>query len=166
MVKESCVNSKTPIGSLLHISSPFVPMETSMKKRSNALYVIVIIALVVLVVLLDAKRREALKVAQQTTLSGDQTAAGQAQNREAAMRIVAEVRKLYSLSDGVEPTVATIVDVNELRKRNAFYNKAENGDYLIVTTDRAILYDAEKNLILDVVPVQIQPAAQGDQPAQ
>ncbi len=85
----------------------------------------------------------------------NQTGTG-SQNQETAKRIVEQVRKLYALLPGMEPTVATIVDVDALRKRNAFYEKAKNGDYLIVTNDRAILFDAKANVIIDVVPVQIQ----------
>ena len=55
----------------------------------------------------------------------------------------------------VEPTVASIVDVAKLQQ-NLFYAKAQNGDYLIVTTTRANLYREEDNIILDVVPVQIE----------
>ena len=73
--------------------------------------------------------------------------------------VVERLRKHIQLSTDVEPTVATIVNVEELRKRNPFYNKAENGDHLVVTTDRAILYDPDHDIILDVIPVQLQPAA-------
>ena len=66
----------------------------------------------------------------------------------------------------VEPTVATIVNVEELRKNNAFYNKAENGDHLVVTTERAILYDPDEDIILDVIPVQLQPAEPATAPAE
>lgn len=143
-------------------------METSSRTKAKPLSVIAIIALVILVVVIDMRRRTAENQLEQVSMRLEQVTGGgnQAQNKETAMRIVADVRRLYALPEDVEPTVATIVDVNELRKRNAFYNKAENGDYLIVTTDRAILYDADKNIILDVVPVQIQPAAADQQPAQ
>ncbi len=73
------------------------------------------------------------------------------------LEIVDAVGKLYALPPGIDPTVATIVDVDALRKTNTFYAKAENGDTLVVTADRAILYDPKKKIILDVVPVQIQP---------
>ena len=81
---------------------------------------------------------------------------GTQENQEKAKRITRKVRILMDLGD-VEPTVATIVDVTSLRKQNSFYNKAENGDFLIVTPERAILYNEEKNRIIDVVPVQIKP---------
>jgi len=81
------------------------------------------------------------------------------QNQERAQQIIAEVRKLIDIPEDVEPTVATIVDVNALRAQNPFYEKAENGDHLIVTPERAILFSSKTGKIIDVVPVQLQPAA-------
>lgn len=81
---------------------------------------------------------------------------------EEADAVIANVRKLIQLPDNIDPTVATIVDVDTLRERNAFYNSAKNGDYLVVTTERAIIYDPVDNIIKDVVPVQIQPVSAAD----
>jgi Flp pilus assembly protein TadG len=98
---------------------------------------------------------------EQVSMRLDQLTAGDTQQgREAAQLVVSQLRKIYDIPGDIEPTVATIVDVNTLRQRNAFYNKAKNGDYLVVTTDRAILFDAKQNVIIDVVPVQINPAAE------
>lgn len=119
--------------------------------------VLIVIGLMVLVIFLDARRRDAERKLNE--LSVQYGGAGQAQNREAAQAVIDKVRKLYTIPADVEPTVATIVDVNQLRARNAFYAKAKNGDHLIVTNDRAILYDPIANKIIDVVPVQIQAGA-------
>lgn len=73
-----------------------------------------------------------------------------------AKSIIDKVRKHIDIPTDVEPTVATIVDVNALKSRNDFYKNAKNGDNLIVTPTRAILYDPDKDMILDVVPVQLQ----------
>ena len=127
----------------------------------KVLSVLFVVALLVLVVVLDMRRRQAETKLMELSMKYEQQSAGnQAQNREAAKQIVEKVRRLYEIPTGVEPTVATIVDVNQLRIRNAFYNKAKNGDHLIVTNDRAILYDPFSDKIIDVVPVQIQPTAQ------
>ena len=79
------------------------------------------------------------------------------ESKEEAQRIVAKVKTHIQIDDSVEPTVATIVDVETLKKRNPFYNRAKNGDHLIVTPDRAILFDMEADIILDVIPVQLEP---------
>ena len=124
------------------------------------LSVLFILGLIILVVLLDMKRRDAEQKLTQLSMQYEQQGGNQAQNREAAQLIIEKVRRLYEIPPSVEPTVATIVDVQQLRARNAFYTKAKNGDHLIVTGDRAILYDPVADKIIDVVPVQIQAAAQ------
>ncbi|MBT4119868.1 MAG: hypothetical protein HOE29_03035, partial [Candidatus Peribacter sp.] len=63
------------------------------------------------------------------------------------------------IPEDIEPTVATIVDVEILKEKNPFYAKAENGDHLIVTPTRAILYSSKTKKIIDVVPVQLEPVA-------
>ncbi|PIQ76892.1 hypothetical protein COU78_03880 [Candidatus Peregrinibacteria bacterium CG10_big_fil_rev_8_21_14_0_10_49_24] len=130
---------------------------TSTKK---ALVSVALIALIALVLVLDMQRREAEKQLKNLSVRLEQLNTGDAQqNREVADRIIREVRKLISIPEDVEPTVATIIDVEALRDRNPFYQKASNGNHLIVTAERAILYDSEKNIILDVVPVQVQQSA-------
>jgi hypothetical protein len=128
--------------------------------RSAVLFPVLVIALIALVVFVDARRRSAERQLQELSVQlgnvGDQQ-----QNREMAKKIVDEVRKLIQIPADTEPTVATIVDVAKLRQQNPFYNKAENGDYLIVTPTRAILYSQKLKVILDVVPVQLEQAAQG-----
>jgi len=129
------------------------------KSSRKALVAIIVIALVALVLVLDMQRREAEKQLRNLSVRLEQLTTGNTQqNREAAQRIVNEVRKLIAIPEDVEPTVATIIDVETLRERNPFYNKAENGNHLIVTAERAILYDSTKKIIVDVVPVQVQQA--------
>jgi hypothetical protein len=82
-----------------------------------------------------------------------------AESKEEAKKVIAKLRAVYALPEGAEPTVAAIVDVDTLRQKNAFYAKAKNGDYLVVTTERAILFDATQSKVLDVIPVQLQPVA-------
>lgn len=72
----------------------------------------------------------------------------------AADHVLQNARMLMDIPNDPAPTVATITDVDALRKTNEFYNKAQNGDNLIITANRAILYSPTKNIIIDVVPVQ------------
>lgn len=76
---------------------------------------------------------------------------------ERAKEIIAKVRRHIMLTGDVEPTVAQVVDAAALKEKNSFYQNAENGDYLIITPLRAVLYSEEKNILLDVVPVQLTP---------
>lgn len=124
--------------------------------KTKALLPIVLIVLVVLVVVLDTQRRSAQRELKNLTVRLEQLQGNDAANQEKARQVVTKVKKLMDIDTSVEPTVAAIVDVTKLREKNPFYNKAQNGDYLIVTASRAILYREEDNLILDVVPVQIE----------
>jgi hypothetical protein len=134
--------------------------QTGSKSSKKALTTVAVIALVALVLVLDMQRREAEKQLKNLSVRLEQLYTGDAQqNREAADRVIREVRKLIAIPEDTEPTVATIIDVEALRDRNPFYSKAENGNHLIVTAERAILYDSDKNIIIDVVPVQVQQSA-------
>jgi hypothetical protein len=132
--------------------------------KFKTLFPVLLIALVVLVVVLYTQWSQASRELRNLTVRLEQLQGNNEANQEKAKQVVDKVKKLIDIDTSVEPTVATIVDVEKLQQSNPFYNKAENGDYLIVTTTRAILYREESNLILDVVPVQIEqaaPAAEG-----
>lgn len=135
------------------------PKRKKTPRKSSLLNIILIIAVIVVGVLFaraEMQRRTAEKDLQKTTQEL-QVAKQSTQNssQEAANAILEKVRLLINIPSDPAPTVATITDVDSLRKTNAFYNKAENGDNLIVTADRAILYSPLKNIIIDVIPVQI-----------
>lgn len=127
--------------------------------KAKALFPLLFIALVVLVVLLDVQRRSAQRELKNLTVRLEQLQGNSPENQEKAREVVQKVRALIDIPADIEPTVATIVDVAKLQEQNPFYEKAENGDYLIVTPTRAILYDETANKILDVVPVQIEQPA-------
>jgi len=134
------------------------------KDKRRMLVTVAVVVLLALAITLEVKRRSIQQELTRLTVRLEQLQTGNTQqNREAAKRIVRSVRKHIDIPEDVEPTVATIVDVETLRERNAFYEKANNGDHLIVTPERAILYSSEKDRILDVVPVQLKAI---DQPAQ
>ncbi len=136
--------------------------------RLKILFPLLVIALVVLVVVLDAQRRRAEAELMNLTVRLEQLQGNNQENQERAQQIVERVRSLIDIPKDVTPTVATIVDVEKLRAQNSFYSNADNCDYLIVTPSRAILFDADRGVIIDVVPVQIEqsaPAATQDAPA-
>ncbi len=125
-------------------------------KILNILLVIAVIVVGVLFVRAEMQRRATEQDLKKTAEELQQAkAATQNNGQEAANAILAKVRTLMDVPADPAPTVATITDVDSLRKTNDFYKKASNGDNIIVTQDRAILYDPVKNIIIDVVPVQI-----------
>lgn len=128
---------------------------------SSALKVILGILVLVLlgsVLVLDGRRREAEQRLRQVSVRLEQTQAqNAAQSKELAKQVLLKLRKHMVLPVDPEPTVATIIDAEKLRKQNVFYQKAENGYHLVLTTDRAILYDPKRDIIVDIAPVQLQP---------
>lgn len=139
--------------------------QTRSKNKMKLLIPVLIVVLVVLLLILDARRRSAEAQLEQLSMRLEQLEGNPEQNAEKAKEVVEKVKMLMELDTSIEPTVATIVDVAKLRESNPFYAKAENGDFLVVTPTRAILYDPDSNKILDVVPVQIEqtPAGQAAQ---
>jgi len=128
-----------------------------MAKRSS-LVVMMLVALLALVGVLEVKRQTiSAQLSTITNVLEDYQSQGEEQNKELAETIVEEVRKLIDIPADIEPTVATIIDIELLRDKNPFYNKASNGDHLIVTPDRAILYSSVRGIIIDVAPVQLEP---------
>ncbi len=135
--------------------------QISSSPASRKLLVFVlIVALAILAYVNYTKRIELAMELQKLTVQMKQLETGNTpQNVEVAKQILDKVKKHIILSDDVEPTVATIVDVKTLQLRNEFYKNAKDGDHLIVTPTRAILYDPDKDIIIDVIPVQIQAQA-------
>lgn len=117
---------------------------------------VIVILLVLLAGALEVRRREAVAELRKLSITVEEVL-NQTQATERARDVVERVSRLMKIPSE-EATVATIVDVEALREQNAFYNLAENGDFLVITRSRAILYDPEENIILDVVPVQINQA--------
>ncbi len=141
-------------------------MSTSSAGSRKLLGLILIVALAVLAYVNYTKRIELATELQKLSVQMEQLQTGNnPQNVAAAKAIVDQVRRHIIIATDVDPTVATIVDVETLKSRNEFYKNAKNGDNLIVTPTRAILYDPDQDIILDVVPVQLTPQAEAAQPA-
>lgn len=142
-------------------------MEPQASSSSSVLKFILGILVVVLlgfVFILDGRRREAEQRLKQISVRLEQVQ-NPAQNKALAQEVLTKVRKHFVLVDDPEPTVATIVDVEKLREHNVFYRKAENGFHIIITADRAILYDPQGDVIVDVAPIQLQPIQSSSEPS-
>lgn len=137
--------------------------SSGMKKVINLLLIVGIIAAVALFVWAEQDRRskEAELKSTRAELERIQNSTQQDAD-EVARQVLSKVRELMEIPSDPQPTVATIVDVESLKKANEFYSVASNGDHLIITEKRAILYDPDRDIILDVVPVVIDENADGD----
>lgn len=69
-------------------------------------------------------------------------------------QIKENVAKLILIDPGEELSLITIKDIDSVRKDNAeFYKNAQNGDFILVSAKRAIIYNDKKNIIINVAPV-------------
>ncbi|MFA6503876.1 MAG: LytR C-terminal domain-containing protein [Patescibacteria group bacterium] len=70
--------------------------------------------------------------------------------------LIARVSSLIVTKDGEEPTVATVQNADMLRQgeqeMSEFYKDAQNGDRLLVWSDKAILYSTKLDKLLAVLP--------------
>lgn len=84
-----------------------------------------------------------------------------ARQQEQAENYISEIRNLIEVPQDENPTVASITDVNKMREQYPFFNKAKNGDILIIYSTKAILYDPIKKVIIDTAPVNLTQEATG-----
>ena len=91
------------------------------------------------------------------TLQNDPTAA----SKQTTDRLKGEVSKLYAIPTDEEPTIAQVQDKDKL-KDQAFFNKAEKNDYILIFTKAklAILYRESQNKLINVGPITISDTSQ------
>jgi len=125
------------------------------RRRLNIILFIGILSAITLFFWAEQRRRSALSQLEETEAQLEKIQGSAQITDEVAAQVLDEVSQLMVLPEDPVPTVATIVDVAKLRATSDFYNQAKDGDHLIVTEDRAILYDPDQKLIIDVVPVKL-----------
>lgn len=145
-----CELKPRTIGALLYFHSFFC-----MSRKLITLILVVVLGALALVNY--SKRMELSKTLDSMTIG--QTGDGVA-DAARAKEVIQKLKRHMMILGDVEPTVAQVVDVEALKSKNTFYENAENGDYLVITPLRAVLYSEKKDLILDVVPVQLTPPEQ------
>lgn len=76
---------------------------------------------------------------------------------EAEVRdVIAKVAAHIVIKADEQPTVATIQDADLLRTENSvFYKDAQNGDRLLIWSDKAVLYSTSMDKLLAVLPVSL-----------
>lgn len=99
---------------------------------------------------------------QYTNLKNNPNAVAQ----ETTQRLVGKVGQLYALPGDEQPTIAQVQDKEKL-KEQAFFSRAENGDYILIYTNAklALLYREKDNKLMNVGPITISEQQPKDQPA-
>lgn len=67
--------------------------------------------------------------------------------------LLTKIGQLIILPQGQDPFIATIQDAATLAEKQAFYKDAQNGDKLIVYSDKAFIYREQDNRLVNVGPV-------------
>lgn len=141
-------------------SKPKAMQKPTRKRRRFKLNFLLLIGIIVAIALFawaEQQRRGVVGQLEQTEQELQRIReATERRGSEVAQQVLEQVRKLIDIPTDPEPTVATIIDIDKLREASDFYQQADNGDHLIITEKRAILYDPDRNIILDVVPISIR----------
>lgn len=126
--------------------------EESPKKRKSSLKSIGIsIAFIVLLAVAIWSSLSYFKaqkqIAQLTSIAGQQQLA-----KEQVAGILTKVKKHMILPANETPTIATVTDVNTLKKSQPFFADAQNGDQVLVYVGakKAIIYSPTKDIVINV----------------
>jgi hypothetical protein len=76
--------------------------------------------------------------------------------------LIAAVGKHILLKDE-EPTIATVRDVESLKRQQPFFDDAYNNDRLLIFSDKAIIYRESADIIVSVGPVQFSGEKKSDE---
>ena len=75
---------------------------------------------------------------------------------KATDELLEKVGKLILLPEDKQAIISTIQDIEKLSEGQQFFEKAQNGDKVIIYDDRAIIYSPTKNILVNVGPVYAQ----------
>lgn len=87
------------------------------------------------------------KLLKLSTVEGQQ----EVQQREID-ELLAQLKRHMLLPEDEQPTIATVTDIDELKGQQPFFEKASNGDKVViyVNNHKAIIYSPEKDMIINV----------------
>lgn len=126
------------------------------KKAWNIILIVVIVFTIGLFIWSEQNRRSTVQQLEITVRQLEEIkATSQRSGEEVANEILEKVNDLIDIPLDPKPTVAKITDINRLKEANEFFGAAENDDYLILTGNRAILYDPDRHIVLDMAPFKI-----------
>ncbi len=74
--------------------------------------------------------------------------------QDISSQVLTDLKKIFYIKTTDQPTVAAIDDIEKLRETNPqFYDGVNNGDYLILYPQRAIVYRHSENIVVNVAPI-------------
>ncbi len=127
-------------------------------KSSNSIYLVLLAIIVLTAIALMVNQK--LKTKQEPGSKAPVAATNQAAQTKKPMdksdisALISRVGSLIMVNTNEEPTIATVQDAEALRKSNpVFYKDAEDGDRLLVWSDKAVLYSTRLDKLLAVMPI-------------
>ena len=111
-------------------------------------------------------------VAALTSFSGDGTPANvnesltQEEAQQEVEELLERVGRHIVLPEDETPLIATVINAETLIAEQPFYTGVQDGDRLIVYNDslKAIIYSPDRDIIVNVGPVQFAPPVDGETP--
>ena len=89
----------------------------------------------------------------QNALDNPQAQISQKNNKETE-EVVSSLGKTIALPTDKQPTVAKVQDVDKLKKSNqTFYKDVAKDDYLVLYSDRAIIFRKKENKVINIAPI-------------
>lgn len=75
-------------------------------------------------------------------------------SKKESQRTIDSLSKILLLDKNLSPTVAKVEDVEILKKTNPdFYKDVQTGDYIIIYSNRAIIYRENENKVINIAPI-------------
>lgn len=85
---------------------------------------------------------------------------------EQAGDLLDELKELIVIDEEEEPTIASVVDIEALKKENPqFYKNGKDGNIIFIFTTRVILYDRDEKRIVNVAPIIEVPETSVEDPS-
>lgn len=132
-------------------SSRFSQMFVARRKNRRKIILGILVLIIVIFLISFVKtQRELTKL---------RTSAGQQEIvREEIEKIVEQVKKHILIPEGEVPTMATVVNAQELIAEQPFYSGAQDGDKVLLYLEiqRAIIYSPERDIIVNVGPLVLE----------
>lgn len=72
---------------------------------------------------------------------------------EQVTQLVARISQFMNVPTGEDPSVVVLQNTADLAKQQVFYKDAKDGDILLLFSNRAIIYDAIVNKLVNVGPI-------------
>ncbi len=77
-----------------------------------------------------------------------------AKNSQETQDVIGALKKIILIDTNEAPTVARVENPDTLKQNNAtFYKNVAKGDYLVIFKDRAIIFRASENQIINIAPI-------------